>query len=162
MTPDLALRLKAGAIGAHASDTLSVDATGVVHAVFEKVLYIEIANRLACITRPGVEMGPLNIALDDDAPDWPAMGLRPGQKVRRLDRGLHVSGRITVDLAPASPWRPPHHPALTPATALATLHAADPCPPDEGLGKTILTGEASEDAMNWLTGGSSCTAWECC
>lgn len=151
MTPDLALRLRAGNAGSHARTALSGHGTGRIHAVFAKVFYIEIANRLACITAPGVEMGPLNIALQDPAPDWNRMGLAPGQKVHRLNTTLHFAGRLAIDIADAGPWHPPKPQTFKPENALATLRAVNPCPPREGLGQTILTDTAPTGAKDWLT-----------
>lgn len=109
-----------GLCGAHALRLLRAEATPRVAAVFERSFYLEAEGALACLGGPGIELGPLNGALDAPAGmNWLASGLREEMRCVRSAHALHLGQRFVLSFEKARPWRPEAPPARPDPAAVA-------------------------------------------
>lgn len=81
---------------------------GQVIAVFNPVFYVEFEAEILCVTRSGVDHGP--ISLVTSAPgdlEWPKLQLEPGQSAHSIDGRIVISDGLEILYAPAKKWMPP-------------------------------------------------------
>lgn len=151
---DLALRpLAAFEIGCLARQALQPGQRGRVGAVFERSIYVSLAETEVCVGPPGLGAGPLNLRCHATPEDWRAAGLREGMAVLVGSRDLRLPPYLAISVADAAVWTP-EPPGPWSATSLgAGLAALDALLPErlpgEGLG--VL-------ALPWRAGGAAQSA----
>ncbi len=140
---DLALRpLAAFEIGCLARQALQPGQRGRVGAVFERSIYVSLAETEVCVGPPGLGAGPLNLRCHATPEDWRAAGLREGMAVLVGSRDLRLPPYLAISVADAAVWTP-EPPSPWSATSLgAGLAALDALLPErlpgQGLGVLAL------------------------
>lgn len=137
-------RFAVSQLGPNADAALSRTGDGAVVAVFERSFYVEVAGTVACVGTTALCPGPLNAATSAPvATNWPASGVRVGNRVRLYTDGFRVGAHLVFDLGDAKRWRPAPFPGnWSPASVAAGLACIDAFAadrvPDEGLGRLFL------------------------
>ncbi len=135
-------------LGSVARDLLAASGRGRIAAVFKASFYLESAGELACLGNRSLGLGPLNAVTD--APldsDWPALGLRPGERCSANGNAVQVGAKFVFALDHARVWRPPPCPggwqgetirrSLEKLERLAAARI-----PGQGLGSILLSPSA--------------------
>ena len=104
---DLAPRpLAAFEIGCLARQALQPGQWGQVCAVFERSIYVSLAETEVCVGPPGLGAGPLNLRCHATPEDWRAAGLREGMAVLVGSRDLRLPPYLAISVADAAVWTP--------------------------------------------------------
>lgn len=154
--------LRAGQAGPFAAALLDGSpgrqVSGRVLAVFGAVIYVEFGTELLCVTRQGVDAGPLSLTTDaPEQTDFRQSGLTPGAWAILRDGCLHLGGRFRVDTVQASRWTPPVPGLPIHASGLRRLTYCVPSDiMDKGLGGFLLPGftPAANDHVGRAAAGS--------
>jgi hypothetical protein len=116
---------------------------GHVSALFDSSFYIEIEDRLMCLGHAEMHTSSLNLVTNVPASvNWPASGVRSGDRVRILDDRIWVGDHLVFHIGAAVLWSPEPFPAgWTEENLIAGLNVAskvcERIAPKEGLARFI-------------------------
>ena len=116
---------------------------GHVSALFDSSFYIEIEDRLMCLGHAEMHTSSLNLVTNVPASvNWPASGVRAGDRVRILDDRIWVGDHLVFHIGAAVLWSPEPFPAgWTEENLIAGLNVAskvcERIAPEEGLARFI-------------------------
>jgi hypothetical protein len=144
-SPDILSEYTVREIGCQAAPLLNVSRIGHVSALFDSSFYIEIKDRLMCLGHTEMHTSSLNLVTDVPASvNWPASGVRTGDRVRILDDRVWVGNHLAFHIGAAVRWSPdPISAGWTEENLIAGLDVASKVckhiAPEEGLARFIQT-----------------------
>jgi hypothetical protein len=140
---DISFEYAVREIGCQALPLLNGPRTGHVSALFDSSFYIKIEHALMCLGHTEMHTSSLNLVTDVPASvNWPASGIRTGDRVRILDDRIWVGNCLVFRTGEAARWSPDPFPTGWTAENLrAGLDVAskvcERLAPEEGLARFI-------------------------